>query len=226
MSCYNTNTGGDKNVVIPQVKEKAMERAVKVAKYLIDNGGLSIIQAAALVGVFIDENGCDPKSFNAHEMSGKGAKGTGGFGYGAGISSWTHVELKNTTLMLVREQPFTKIETLSLEKQSQMVVANINGNMSNYYNALKRCGTIEDASATAVCIIGAPGKVSKDKWNKTHPTKSDAQIISNMYCNHNGKHSIWHCNLYERRLGYAKQVFEKIKDYKSSGDWTNYKKIW
>ena len=219
MNCYNTSSGdSSQNVVngswrdvkVPKTSGTNMSRAIQVAKYLINNGGLTKIQAAAVVGVYIDENGCNPNTWMKAEKNGKGAKGTGGFGYGAGIASWTGTEFKNIALKQAGFSEYTPIEELGLDKQAKMVVGNINGNMKYYYNALKRCKNIEDASATAVCITGGHTKQAKFK---THPTPADAQNVSNIYCKANNRRfgvSEHHCNLYGRRLGYAKQVLAEL----------------
>lgn len=216
MSCYNTNASGDNssngswNNVTAKTSGTALSRAVEVAKYLIANGGLTKIQASAVVGVYIDENHCDPHSYMSEEKKGKGAKGTSGFGYGAGIASWTHIQFKNVCLKQAGFAEYTPIESLSLEQQCKMVVGMVNGNQKRYFDALKRCNNIEDASATCVIITGGVGH-SKN-W-KTHPTPQEAQNMSEYYRKANdakyGK-SEHHGNAYGRRLSYAKQVLARL----------------
>lgn len=220
MACYSNTSCGDSQqnvtngswngVKVPKATGTALSRAVTVAKWLVANGGLSKMQASAIVGVYIDENHCDPHSYMKAEKNGKGAKGTGGFGYGAGIASWTGEQFKNTALTQAGFAKFTPIETLGLEQQAKMVLGNINGNMKRYYDALRRCQNIEDASATCVIITGGVG-YSKN-W-KTHPTPADAQRMSDIYGRSNDKRfgkSAHHWNLYGRRLGYAKQVLAQL----------------
>jgi hypothetical protein len=164
------------------------------------------MQAAAVVGVYIDENNCNPASYMKAEARGQGAKGTGGFGYGAGIASWTGAEFKNTALTQAGIAPNTPIESLRLEKQADMVVGNINGNMKRYYDALRRCQNIEDASAT--CVVLTYGVGHSKNW-KTHPTPQEAQAASDYYGRANDRSygkSAHHWNGYGRRLEYAKQV--------------------
>ncbi len=222
MNCYKDTKAGDSsqnvtngpwnNVTIPKASGTALSRAVTVAKYLVQHGGLTKIQAAAVVGVYIDENGCNPGTYNKAEKAGRGAKGTGGFGYGAGIASWTFTDFKNKSLTQAGFPKYTAIEGLGLEDQAKMVIGNINGDMQIYFNALKRCKNIEDASATAVVITGGVGYVSKNAW-KTHPVASDGQHVSDVYCKSNNRrfgYSEHHCNLYARRLGYAKQVLAEL----------------
>lgn len=219
-SFQNVTNGPWNNVKIPKASGTALSRAVTVANYLVENGGLTKVQAAAVVGVYIDENGCNPGTYNKAEKAGKGAKGTSGFGYGAGIASWTFTDFKNKALTQVGFPQFTPIETLSLEDQAKMVVGNINGNASYYYNALKRCASIEDASATAVVITGGVGFVNKNAW-LSHPVASDGQHVSDVYCKANNKrfgYSEHHCNLYARRLDYAKQVLAAMENSSNSGN--------
>lgn len=203
------------NYEIPTVSSDKMERAVTVAKYLMSkDSAIKPIHAAAIVGTFLDENGCDPRNCMKAEKDGKGAKGTGGFGYGAGISSWTGVETKNNALASIGIAPNTPIESLSLQQQSQMVVNDINGQWKKYYDAVKRCTTIEEASAAHVCLIGGVGKIDQSHWKApNHPTAEDAMYISNWYGESNDRRfgkSPYHWNLYPRRLANAKQVLSKL----------------
>jgi len=205
-----SNDPGDGSFKPPKLNKAEVSRAVTVAKYLIANASLTKFQAAAVVGVYIDENHCNPNSHMAAEKAGKGAKGTGGFGYGAGIASWTGETFKNQALTQAGFAAYTPIENLSLEQQCKMVKGNIEGNMKTYYNALKRCETLEDASATCVIITGGVG-YSKN-W-KTHPTTADAKKCADIYCNSNNKRfgvSEHHCNLDKRRLWIAKQVLAQL----------------
>lgn len=187
-----------------------MNRAVKAAKYLMDNGNFTKEQASAIVGVMIDENKVDPSSYMKAEKNGKGAKGTGGFGYGAGIGSWTFEDAKNELLKQGGYKPYTPIESLSLEEQLKLFVIDSNNRMKRYYDALRRCNNLEDASATAVLITGGVGK-SKN-WD-THPTQQEAKLLSDWYGRSNdarfGKSSN-HWNLDKRRLDYARQVLEQL----------------
>ena len=216
MNCYTKTPSGNSsqnltnapwnNVNVPKVTGTPLTRAVTVAKYLMANAGLTKMQAAAVVGVYIDENHCNPASYMKAEAKGQGAKGTGGFGYGAGIASWTGVEFKNTALKQAGISPYTPIETLTLEQQAKMVVGNIKGNMKHYYDALRRCQNIEDASAT--CVVMTYGVGHSKNW-RTHPTPQEAQAASDYYGRANDRSygkSEHHWNGYARRLGYAKQV--------------------
>lgn len=187
-----------------------MNRAVKAAKYLVNNGNFTKEQAAAIVGVMIDENKIDPSSYMKAEKEGKGAKGTGGFGYGAGIGSWTHADYKNALLKAGGFKPNTPIENLSLEDQLRLFVIDSNGRNKKFYDALRRTNNIEDASATAVIITGGIGH-SKN-WD-THPTTAEAKAMSDLYGRSNDRRfgkSPYHWDLDKRRLNYAKQVLEQI----------------
>ncbi len=191
-------------------KEDGIKRAILVAKYLMKNGGFTAIQAAAIVGVFIDENNCDPGEVMEAEKNGKGASGTGGNGYGAGIGSWTFESTKKQALKDAGFSENTKIESLTLQQQCDMVIATSQKSQKRYYDALKRCTTIEDASATAVCITGGVG-FSKN-WS-THPTPAEAKALADHYGSSNDKRfgkSTYHWNLDKRRLNYAKQVLPQL----------------
>lgn len=183
-----------------------MDRAVRVANYLHEHGGFSKDQAAAIAGVMIDENNVDPTSYMKAEKAGKGAKGTGGFGYGAGIGSWTFADTKNALLKAGGYKPNTPIESLSLDEQANLLVLDSKGRMKRYYDALKRTNNIEDASATAVIITGGVGH-SKN-WT-THPTTAEAKAMSDFYGRSNDRRfgkSAYHWNLDTRRLEYARRV--------------------
>lgn len=190
--------------------EAVMQRAVQVANNLYKNGRFTKEQAAAIAGVMIDENNVDPTSYNKAEKAGKGAKGTGGFGYGAGIGSWTFADAKNALLTASGYAANTPIESLSLDDQVKLLITDSNGRMKKYYDALRRTGNIEDASATAVLITGGVGK-SKN-WD-THPTTAEAKALSDWYGRSNdarfGK-SPYHWNLDTRRLEYARRVLQRM----------------
>lgn len=186
--------------------EDVMQRALTVANYLHKNGSFSKEQAAAIAGVMIDENNVDPSSYMKAEKAGKGAKGTEGFGYGAGIGSWTFASTKNALLTAGGYKPNTPIESLGLEDQARLLVIDSNGRMKKYYDALRRTNNLEDASATAVLITGGIGK-SKN-WD-THPTVQEAKELSDWYGRSNDKRfgpSPHHWNADKRRLEYAKRV--------------------
>ena len=191
-------------------KEDGLARATLVAKYLVENGGFTKEQAAAMVGVYLDENNCDPTTYMKAEKEGRGAKGTGGNGYGAGIASWTFVDFKNQCLRDAGLPENTPIENLSLQQQCDMIIAMSKGSNKKYYDALKRCDNIEDASATAVIITG---DISYSKNWDTHPTQAEAKALSDHYGQSNDARygaSEYHWNLDKRRLDLAKQVYQNL----------------
>ena len=97
------------------------QRAVYCAKWLASNvNGFNLNHACAIVGVYVDENGCDPKSSCAREKAGGGTKYTQGGGYGAGIGSWTGAKSKAEKLKSIGKSPDTPIESLSLDEQLQI----------------------------------------------------------------------------------------------------------
>lgn len=187
-----------------------LDRALTVARKLVSMG-MQPIHAAGIVGVFMDENGCNPKLYCKAEAAGRGAKGTGGFGYGAGIGSWTGEAYKNKLLALVGLPPNTPIESLDLNKQAEILMADIKqGPMSKYYKKLQTAPDITTASASAVVITGGPGY---GKWAGPYCSAADAKHVSDVYGASNDKRfgrSPNHWNLDVRRLEYAKQVLSQL----------------
>ena len=191
-------------------REDGIERAALVAQYLVEHGGFTKEQAAGIVGVYVDENNCDPTTYNVEEKNGQGVAGTGGNGYGAGIGSWTFESTKQQILKDAGLPADTLIENLSLEDQSKLVIASSQGEFKRYYDAIKRCDTIEDASASAVVLTGGVGM--SNNWD-THPTQAEAHEVSEMYRRSNDALfgvSEYHGDLDVRRLDYAKKVYEKM----------------
>lgn len=188
-----------------------LQRAVLVAKYLMKYGGFSAEQAAAMAGVYLDENNCDPGEVMQAEKDGKGVKGTGGNGYGAGIASWTFESFKKQCLRDAGYPENIPIENLSLKQQCDMILAMSRKSCKKYYNALKRCTNIEDASATAVIITGGVG-YSKN-WS-THPTPAEAARMADIYGRSNDRHygsSVYHWGGHIRRLNNAKEILTYLK---------------
>lgn len=191
-------------------QEDGMVRGVLVAKYLVEHGGFTKEQAAALVGVYVDENNCDPGSYMEEEKNGQGASGTGGNGYGAGIGSWTFEDYKNQCLNDAGYPSGTPIESLTLQQQCDMIIATSQKSNKKYYDALKRCETIEDASATAVVMTGGVGFSSN--WD-THPTAAEAKAMSDYYGRANDARfgaSEYHWNADQRRLAIAKEIYNAL----------------
>lgn len=193
----------------------AIPRAVYVARYLMKHAGLKDFQAAACAGVYLDENKCKPSSYMKAEAEGKGSSSTQNGGYGAGIGSWTGVKTKTRVLNSVGYDANTKIESLPLNVQCEMVVREINGHNKKYYDALKRTTNIEDASATAIFITAGPGYAQREDpnaWN-THPTWDSAvktmERLGSANDNRFG-YSKHHHGGAERRLAKAKQVLQAM----------------
>lgn len=191
-------------------REDGIARATLVAKYLMAKGGFTAEQAAALAGVYLDENNCDPGEVMEAEKNGQGVEGTGGNGYGAGIASWTFEETKRQALIDAGFDPDTPIENLSMQQQCDMIIAQSQKSDKIYYDALKRCDNIEDASATAVIMTGGVG--FSDNWD-THPTAAEAKELSDWYGRSNDANfgeSPYHWNLDVDRLNNAKEIYEKL----------------
>lgn len=192
--------------------QKAINRGVYVARYLMAKGGLTDYQAAACAGVFVDENGCDPSTYMKAEKSNKGSSYTRNGGYGAGIGSWTGTATKSKVLASVGYSPTTKIEDLPMDTQCEMVVREMNGNMKKYYDALKRTNNMVDASATAILITAGVG-YAKGKWD-THPDWSDAENVAKIYADSNNRRYGYNkdrINSSKKRLGYAKKILEELR---------------
>jgi hypothetical protein len=208
-----TTEFGDYGCPVAQVShapKAVLERAVTVARKLVGLG-MKPIHAAGIVGVFMDENGCDPGTYMKAEKAGKGVNGTGGFGYGAGIGSWTGEAYKNKLLSLVGLPAYTPIEGLSLDKQAEILMQDIKGGpTSKYYKKLMTAPDIVTASASAVVITGGPGW---GKWGGPYCDAADAKHVSDIYGRSNDKTfgpSPNHWNLDVRRLEYAKQVLAAL----------------
>lgn len=203
-------SGSTSNIKFSNAPKDALNRAVYVAKRLVEKGGFSKVQAAAIAGTMIDENKCNPSSYMKAEAAGKGASGTRGNNrYGAGIGSWTG-DYKLRVLQQSGYNPSTKVETLSMDQQIDMFIRDTQTGHKKYYDALRRCQSIEDASATSVLITGGVGK-SKN-WD-THPTQEDAKRLSDWYGASNDRRfgkSPYHWNLDKRRLDYSRQVLKYL----------------
>jgi len=189
-------------------RESSLQRGTLVAKYLMQNGNFSAEQAAAIAGVFVDENGCYPGDLNdgvkQQEIEWYGS------GYGAGIGSWTGVNEKNQVLADAGYPAGTLIENLSLKEQCNLVIANSQKSSKTYYDALRRCNNIEDASATAVIITGGVGFSSN--WS-THPTQAEAAAMAEYYGTANDStfgYSDYHHNCDQRRLQLAKEILSRM----------------
>ncbi len=189
-------------------RNAALERGTLVAKYLIQNGDFTEEQAAALVGVYVDENGCYPGDIPGSVKETEQA--LYGDGYGAGIGSWT-LSMKKQVLQDAGYSTDTKIENLSLKEQCDLIIANSQKSSKFYYDALKRCTTIEDASATATIMTGGVG--FSNNWS-THPTAAEAKTMAEYYASANDKtygYSSYHHNADQRRLETAKEILSRLQ---------------
>ena len=103
-------------------KKDVQERAVYCAKWCASNiTNFNLMYACAVIGVYVDENGCDPHEGMELEKAGRGSAYTKGGGYGAGIGSWTGKSSKDNKLRMIGKDPATtKIEDLSLDEQLQI----------------------------------------------------------------------------------------------------------
>ena len=211
ISTGNVNYGNiDMNNYPTDVNSRsaALDRGTLVAKYLMQNGGFTAEQAAALAGVYVDENGCYPGEMPGQLLNDEKAKF--GDGYGAGIGSWTTSEVKHTVLSDAGFATNTPIESLSLQQQCDMIIATSNKSNKTYYNALRRCSTLEDASATATVMTGGVGFSSN--WS-THPTQAEAKAMADYYAAANDRtygYSEYHHNADTRRLETAREIYQRL----------------
>lgn len=175
--------------------DAAFTRAVIAANYLYKHSNLSKEQAAAVAGVMLDENGCQPKAVCKKDN-------------GAGIYSWTYDDYKNQCLKDAGFAPYTPIENLSFRQQCDVIVAMSNKSQKYYFNSLRRCNTIEDASYTAIVMAGGVAQTNhiKQSWKNSHPNKADALDIQDIYIKTNGK-SDYTLNMVEHRLQNAKDIY-------------------
>ena len=211
---YPNNNPLGSNISASQAHDESLARSYVVAKYLMENGGFTAIQAAAMVGIFMDENGCYPSTATTYERPNLGE------GYGAGFASWTG-NLKQYALEGAGyDASTTRIEDLSLKEQCDMFIdmtnntyfdANLGcGNFKQFYDVLRRCDNIEDATATAMILTGGTGY--SDHWS-THPTTSEAQAMYEYYAAKNDEKygfSENHHGAYERRYGYTEEIYELL----------------
>ena len=198
--------------------EKGLERAILFAKYLVMYGGFTPVQAAAIAGTALHDNGCFPGSVMEAEKNGLGAPGTGGNGYGAGIGSWSLESYKIKCLEDAGYSPNTKIEDLTFKEQCDMLIKNSNSYMKYYYDALRRCDNIVDASATAQIITGGIG--FSNNWS-THPTVEEAKRMGQYYAAANNQrygYSEYHNSNYEGKLSCIEEVYGALMNELSTNN--------
>ena len=194
-------------------------------EYLRDHLHWCDYMCAALVGCMIAESNIIPSAYNKGEKNGTlksssacnkgtayGTK-TSPWAYGAGIIQWTFTDRKEKALMIglgyTQQQAQklikgTGIESLTLEQQLQMVVAEISKGMykSNFRVVMPKCETLKDAVAAAYCrFLG--GFSSKT----TVPTDADIKRLDKSYDAANSKA----ISGFKTRLKYAEQVLENYQ---------------
>ena len=191
-------------------------------EYLRDNLLWCDYMCAALVGCMIAESNINPSAYNKGEKNGTlksssacnkntsyGTK-TSPWAYGAGIIQWTFTDRKEKALMIglgmnqLQAQQLIKgagIESLSLEQQLKMVVAEIKNGLykNNFGVVMPKCNTLKEAVAAVYCrFLG--GFSSKT----TVPTDADIKRLDKAYDSANSK-SI---SGFNTRLKYATTVLE------------------
>lgn len=112
-----------------------------------DSLGLTTEQAAGLAGVLYAESGWNPGSFNRVEAAGRGARGTGGGNYGAGLAQWTF-ERKHKMLNWYNQTHgtrFSKVEEIPLAGQAEMIAHELKNERPEIYRLLQQARTVEQA---------------------------------------------------------------------------------
>jgi len=194
-----------------------IQNAVKTVWYLVNKGGFSKVQAVAQVGVYLDENRCRPESYMKAEKAGNGSSfATGGNGnkYGAGIASLTG-STKFHYLEAAGLPDTTKVENMSLEQQCDMIIkATRSSKYSPYFNILRQCKNLEEASATSFFITSGIGGWQNGRWSSP-PTLQAARQRAEAVGNANDKrygYSKYHHGGFDRRYNMAKALL-KLIDY-------------
>lgn len=166
---------------------------------LTSEGKFTKNQAAALLGVYLDENGLNPKTVQGKEKAGRGVKGTRGTNeYGAGPWSWTG-PLKKQLLKNMGYSEDTLFENLPFNVQVDGLIASTkSGPLKSYFDTLRKYNG-ESASLLATIMTGGVGYLRN--WN--NPTleelRSAANNMQNAYIRTNGK-SDYTLNAVQRRL--------------------------
>lgn len=179
--------------------ENQSDRVKYAMQRLTSEGKFTKNQAAALLGVYLDENGLNPKTVQGKEKAGRGVKGTRGTNeYGAGPWSWTG-PLKKQLLKNMGYSEDTLFENLPFNVQVDGLIASTkSGPLKSYFDTLRKYNG-ESASLLATIMTGGVGYLRN--WN--NPTleelRSAANNMQNAYIRTNGK-SDYTLNAVQRRL--------------------------
>lgn len=179
--------------------ENQNDRVKYAMQRLTSEGKFTKNQAAALLGVYLDENGLNPKTVQGKEKAGRGVKGTRGTNeYGAGPWSWTG-PLKKQLLKNMGYSEDTLFENLPFNVQVDGLIASTkSGPLKSYFDTLRKYNG-ESASLLATIMTGGVGYLRN--WN--NPTleelRSAANNMQNAYIRTNGK-SDYTLNAVQRRL--------------------------
>ena len=146
--------------------EGSLDKAVLIAKYLTENGGFTPVQAAAIAGAYLNGN-----NYN-HSRHTESRWNDFDDNDNVGISSLTSEESKKEVLEAAGLPENTSIEDLTIQQQCDMIIAESQNSDNAYYEALKSCDTIEEASvATAEMTSGVS---ISDNW-ENYPNEKTVQ---------------------------------------------------
>ena len=193
--------------------EHDFKRGVYAARGLMKTMGLKDYQAAAFAGVYVEENGCDPKKVNKQEKSGNGAAGTENGGYGAGIASLT-----GSTKIKLEKKYGKKIEDMSMDEQVRVIAEYYRS--KPYYKYIMSAKDIEEASSVAIlAVAGGYGRNGQYNWytSKRAPTTKDVEARIGQYQSyHNrknpkGRNSDYRVNATPRRYQSGVKVLQMLR---------------
>jgi hypothetical protein len=142
---------------IPPKPADVIKRGVYTAQKLMSLMGINAMQACAIVGYFMKESSCDPKSYNVDEYTYKAKSYSSALGpdCGEGICQWSFVSTKERELKLIGVTPHGHpgtITGLTLDQQIEMYAKGCFGQGCLKYN-IKSCTNFDNAVCCA-CIQG------------------------------------------------------------------------
>ena len=90
-----------------------------------------------------------------------------------------------------------------------------NGSEKYYFNGLRRCDNVQDASYTAIVMIGGTHMTPRitNSWKGGHPDRQDALAIQSHYYNVNKNRvdDITYCTeMVDRRSRYAREILAEM----------------
>jgi len=197
----------------------SLDNQLTCMEYFRDNLGWDDYMCAALVGCIIGESNISPGAINKDEKNGTasslacnqntpyGTK-TSPWSYGAGLIKWTFTDRKEKAIMLglgynkdktIETIKHSGIESLSLEQQLKMIVAEISRGdyKDNFSEAIIKCKTLKDAVATVYCRY-----LNGYNSENSIPTDEEIKRLDNNYEIDNNKSEFY------KSLKYAEQALQ------------------